>query len=89
MSLLLEGVARLNLSITGSLMDDDLIDEIEEEAINAQMVEVIQLTVELIKLVQSAFGKRNRLTDQTVRLDIPEAAQPREKSPRKIANEDS
>ena len=73
MSLLIESVAQLNVSITDSLMEDDLIDETEEEAINRQMMSVIQRTVELIRIVQQAFGVRQRLIDsQESRLDIIE-----------------
>jgi hypothetical protein len=63
MSSLIEGVAQLNLLITGSLVEDDSIDEIEETLINNQMMTVIQRTVELIRLVQQSFGIRNRLID--------------------------
>jgi hypothetical protein len=65
MSSLIEGVAQLNLLITGSLLEDDAIDEVEEKLINNQMMTVIQRTVELIRLVQQAFGLRNRLVDNT------------------------
>ena len=65
MSSLIEGVAQLNLLITGSLMEDDAIDEVEEKLINNQMMTVIQRTVELIRLVQQSFGMRNRLVDNT------------------------
>ncbi len=65
MSSLIEGVAQLNLLITGSLLDDDAIDEVEEKLINNQMMTVIQRTVELIRLVQQSFGMRNRLVDKT------------------------
>ena len=65
MSSLIEGVAQLNLLITGSLMEDDAIDEVEEKLINNQMMTVIQRTVELIRLVQQSFGMRNRLVDKT------------------------
>ena len=61
MSLLIESVAHLNLAITDSLMDDDLVDESEEENINARMMSVIQRMVELIRLVQQGFGTRQRL----------------------------
>ncbi len=65
MSSLIEGVAQLNLLITGSLLDDDAIDEVEEKLIHNQMMTVIQRTVELIRLVQQSFGMRNRLVDKT------------------------
>ena len=65
MSSLIEGVAQLNLLITGSLVEDDAIDEVEEKLINNQMMTVIQRTVELIRLVQQSFGMRNRLIDNT------------------------
>jgi hypothetical protein len=73
MSLLIESVAQLNVSITDSLVEDDLIDETEEETINRQMMSVIQRTVELIRIVQQAFGVRQRLIDsQESRLDVIE-----------------
>ncbi len=65
MSSLIEGGAQLNLLITGSLVEDDAIDEVEEKLINNQMMTVIQRTVELIRLVQQSFGMRNRLIDNT------------------------
>ncbi len=65
MSSLIEGVAQLNLLITGSLLEDDSIDEVEETLINNQMMTVIQRTVELIRLVQQSFGLRNRLVEST------------------------
>ncbi len=73
MSLLIESVAKLNVSITDSLVEDDLIDEKEEETINRQMMSVIQRTVELIRIVQQAFGVRQRLIDsQENRLNVIE-----------------
>jgi hypothetical protein len=61
MSYLIDEVARLNRLITSSLMEDDAIDEDEAERINAQMMTVIQRTVELIRLVQQSFGTRRLL----------------------------
>ena len=61
MSALVSSVAELNNLITSSLSEDDLIDDAEEESINNQMMEVIRRTVELIRLVQQAFGVRNKL----------------------------
>ncbi len=61
MSYLIDEVARLNRLITGSLMEDDSIDEDEADRINAQMMTVIQRTVDLIRLVQQSFGTRRLL----------------------------
>ena len=61
MSALVSSVAELNNLITSSLSEDDLIDDAEEESINNQMMEVIRRTVELIRLVQQAFGVRTKL----------------------------
>jgi hypothetical protein len=73
MSLLIESVAQLNLAITDSLMDDDLVDESEEENINTHMMSVIQRMVELIRLVQQGFGTRQRLIgNQGDQLDMIE-----------------
>ena len=73
MSILIAEVARLNLSITDSLMDDDLIDSKEERRINNSLKNVIQAAVELIRIVEEGFGgykqlnakKRIALPDQT------------------------
>jgi len=73
MSILIAEVARLNLSITDSLMDDDMIDSKEERRINNSLKNVIQAAVELIRIVQEAFGgykqlgkkERIALPDQT------------------------
>lgn len=61
MALLIDGVAQLNLAITESLKEDDIMDESEEKKINGMMMEVIQRTVELIRLTQQAFGTSHRL----------------------------
>lgn len=61
MALLLDSVARLNLLISESLQDDDLLDESEEQNINSQMMDVIHRVVELIRLAQTAFASRRRL----------------------------
>ena len=63
MALLIDGVAQLNLTITDSLKEDDLLDESEEKKVNGLMMEVIQRTVELIRLTQQAFGSNHRLID--------------------------
>ena len=67
-------MAGLNTLITTSLSEDDLIDEAEEESINNKMLEVIRRTVELIRLVQQAFGTRNRLlrSPETRAIDLQE-----------------
>ncbi len=79
MSLLVSSVAGLNTLITSSLSEDDRIDDAEEESINTQMMEVIRRTVELIRLVQQAFGVRNKLlgSPQPRRLNLEEPTQDR------------
>ncbi len=57
-ALLNKKVATLNLTIMDSLMDDDYIDENEEQIINESLKNVIQCAVELIQIVQNAFGRR-------------------------------
>ena len=61
MALLLDSIARLNLLISESLQDDDMLDEAEEQNINNQMMEVIHRVVELIRLAQQAFAGSRRL----------------------------
>jgi hypothetical protein len=59
-------VATLNITIMDSLMDDDYIDEKEEKVINEALRNVIQCAVELIQIVQNAFGTtRPALEDKT------------------------
>ena len=59
-------VAALNITIMDSLMDDDYIDEKEEQVINECLKNVIQCAVELIQIVQNAFGRRRPvLEDKT------------------------
>ena len=61
-------VATLNLTIMDSLMDDDYIDEKEEQIINECLKNVIQCAVELIQIVQNAFGRsRPVLEDKTLK----------------------
>ena len=55
MSILVDEVAKLNISITDSLLEDDLIDETEEERINESLKQVLQAAVQLIRIVQQAF----------------------------------
>ncbi len=55
MSLLVDEVAKLNIAITDSLLEDDLIDEAEEERINESLKQVFQAAVQLIRIVQQAF----------------------------------
>jgi hypothetical protein len=66
MSNLIDEVAKLNVLITDSLLEDDAIDDLETERINSQMMTVIQRTVELIRLVQQAFGTRTKLLESPV-----------------------
>jgi hypothetical protein len=58
MSILIDEVAKLNMAITDSLMDDDLVDETEEERINASLKRVVQAALDLIWIVQQAFALR-------------------------------
>jgi hypothetical protein len=55
MSVLVDEVAKLNIAITDSLLDDDIIDEAEEERINESLKQVLQAAVHLIRIVQQAF----------------------------------
>lgn len=55
MSILVDEVAKLNIAITDSLLEDDLIDEAEEERINESLKQVFQAAVQLIRIVQQAF----------------------------------
>ena len=66
MSILVDEVAKLNIAITDSLLEDDLIDEAEEERINESLKQVFQAAVHLIRIVQQAFMQRhskNRLPE--------------------------
>jgi hypothetical protein len=64
MSILVDEVAKLNIAITDSLLEDDLIDETEEERINDSLKQVFQAAVQLISIVQQAFmHSRRRLSD--------------------------
>ena len=60
MSILVDEVAKLNIAITDSLLDDDLIDEAEEERINDSLKQVFQAAVQLIRIVQQAFMLSHR-----------------------------
>ena len=60
MSILVDEVAKLNIAITDSLLEDDLIDEAEEERINDSLKLVFQAAVQLIRIVQQAFMLSNR-----------------------------
>jgi hypothetical protein len=65
-SILVDEVAKLNIAITDSLLEDDLIDEAEEERINDSLKQVFQAAVQLIRIVQQAFMLRhskNRLRE--------------------------
>ena len=59
MSILVDEVAKLNIAITDSLLEDDLIDEAEEERINESLKRVFQAAVQLIRIVQQAFMLRH------------------------------
>jgi len=59
MSILVDQVAKLNIAITDSLLEDDLIDEAEEERINESLKQVFQSAVQLIRIVQQAFMLRH------------------------------
>ena len=58
MSILIDKVAKLNITITDSLMSDDMIDEEEQEKINKSLLEVGRAAGELISIVMQAFGQR-------------------------------
>ena len=60
MSILVDEVAKLNIAITDSLLEDDLIDEAEEERINDSLKQVFQAAVQLIRIVQQAFMQSHR-----------------------------
>jgi hypothetical protein len=55
MSILVDEVAKLNIAITDSLLEDDLIDDSEEEIINESLKQVFQAAVHLMRIVQQAF----------------------------------
>ena len=55
MSVLIGEVAQLNLAITESLDEDDIIDAREEKRINAGLKSVVEAAVELIRIVQHGF----------------------------------
>ena len=55
MSILIDEVAKLNIAITDSLLEDDLIDDSEEERINESLKQVFQAAVRLMRIVQQAF----------------------------------
>ena len=72
MSILVDEVAKLNIAITDSLLEDDLIDESEEERINESLRQVFQAAVQLIRIVQQAFVLRHssgRLPDSDGKKD--------------------
>ncbi|MEE9307159.1 MAG: hypothetical protein V3V57_06505 [Spirochaetia bacterium] len=62
MSILVDEVAKLNIAITDSLLEDDLIDDAEEELINESLKQVFQAAVHLIHIVQQAFMLRHSKT---------------------------
>ena len=69
MSILVDEVAKLNIAITDSLLEDDLIDETEEQQINESLKKVFQAAVQLISIGQQAFMLRHsqgRLPDADV-----------------------
>jgi hypothetical protein len=64
MSILVDEVAKLNIAITDSLLEDDLIDDAEEERINESLKKVFKAAVQLIRIVQQAFMRsRGRLPE--------------------------
>jgi hypothetical protein len=72
MSILVDEVAKLNIAITDSLLEDDLIDESEEERINESLKQVFQAAVQLIRIVQQAFmlrHSRGQLPDPDAKKD--------------------
>lgn len=60
MSVLVDEVARLNLSITDALVEDDFIDDAEEERINHNLRSMFQAAVQLIRIVQQAFMQQRQ-----------------------------
>lgn len=58
MSILIDCVAKLNIAITDSLMDDDIIDEDEQKNIDQALMNVGRATADLINIAMSAFGER-------------------------------
>ncbi len=62
MSILIDEVAKLNLTITDSLMEDDFIDAKEEKKINESLRNVIKAAIKLITIVQDAFGAHKPLS---------------------------
>ena len=78
MSVLVDEVARLNLSITDALMEDDFIDEAEEERINENLRTMFQAAVHLIRIVQQAFmlQRRGRIAGGGVEEEPPAAETP-------------
>ncbi len=62
MSILIDEVAKLNLTITDSLMEDDFIDAKEEKKINESLRNVIKAAIKLITIVQNAFGAHKPLS---------------------------
>ncbi len=71
MSLLIDEVAKLNLTITDSLMADDFIDAKEEKKINESLKNVIKAAIKLITIVQNAFGSHKPLS-QDMRVALPD-----------------
>jgi hypothetical protein len=62
MSILVDEVAKLNIAITDSLLEDDLIDDAEEDLINESLKQVFKAAVHLIRIVQQAFMLRRSKT---------------------------
>jgi hypothetical protein len=58
MSAFIEAVAKLNTTITDSLMGDDVLDEKEEARVNEVLMEMVRAAVDLIMIVQQSFGIR-------------------------------
>ena len=58
MSILIGEVANLNIAITDSLLEDDLISQDEEKRITASLRTVVQAAVELLRIVQQGFMLR-------------------------------
>ncbi len=71
MSILIDEVAKLNLTITDSLMADDYIDAKEEKKINESLKNVIRAAIDLIRIVQQAFGSPKKL-EQKEQIALPD-----------------
>ena len=61
MSILIDSVAKLNIIISDSLMEDDYIDKGEEKAINDALMTMVRAAVDLIAIVQQSFSVKSQI----------------------------